>query len=402
MFLISKCQSKSQCSQLSALPLYCYSRSSYFGIVRLAKPLVYRNRHNSTDIVLPSSSCSRLRNYQDFYSVSPNKIVRYTRNMAPDTRDYRSELLSKGWTIGENDTLVKPDKPVKITKSQEHYGLMSGKANNSINKRIDWLLHLCTNKKSWNKALNKWFYWKANFITLTLSSKQIHSDHKIKTKLLNHFFLTAKREWKMKNYIWRAESQTNGNIHFHIITDVWIPWQELQTEWNSIQDKLGYVSKYQKTNGIQSPNSTDIHSLKNINNIAKYLSKYCSKNSKGITVSTKLANSEYLIFSPKKKNWKYPKKNANFYRAVNGRLWGSNQELSKLDKVRIKATDDLKFALVKAQNIKPNMRIDFDFVSIFKFQIKDYLYIGLNSLYDKVNELVSKIIKPPNQLELTI
>src|SRR5690554_5071199 len=60
------------------------------------------------------------------------------------------------------------------------------------------------------------------FITLTLSSKQVHDDNFIKRNLLNNFIIYMGRKFDMKNYLWKAEKQKNGSIHFHIVTDVYI------------------------------------------------------------------------------------------------------------------------------------------------------------------------------------
>jgi hypothetical protein len=87
--------------------------------------------------------------------------------------------------------------------------------------------------------------------------------------------IVAKRKWNLINYVWRAEPQANGNIHFHILSDVFIPHDELRIVWNRIQVKNGYIVPSAKK---QNPNSTDIHSLKTIGNVAAYVSKYCTKN----------------------------------------------------------------------------------------------------------------------------
>jgi hypothetical protein len=143
-----------------------------------------------------------------------------------------------------------------------------------------------------------------------LSSNQIHTDNEIKSNLLNQFLIEAKNKWKVKNYLWRAEKQKNGNIHFHILTDKFIPWNELRNVWNRIQNKLGYVDSYREEmlefhkGGFQvreallakwdyksqikaykagcasdwnNPNSTDIHSLRLISDTKAYVMKYVAK-----------------------------------------------------------------------------------------------------------------------------
>lgn len=220
---------------------------------------------------------------------------------------------------------------IKMPDSNAHGNKVSQQARRRISKAIDYLIFLSTDKKlpatTHGKALN----FKISFVTLTLSSTQTHSDNEIKEKCLNQFFVEARKKWHVKNYLWRAEKQINGNIHFHILTDRFIPWSELRDVWNRIQNKLGYVDVYRQqmldfhSGGFKvrdqllkkwsyknqlkaykegsrsdwhNPNSTDIHSLRFVNNCKAYVLKYAAKD----------------------------EKNGN----LQGRLWGCNFELSNI------------------------------------------------------------------------
>ncbi|GAG93822.1 unnamed protein product, partial [marine sediment metagenome] len=202
----------------------------------------------------------------------------------------------------------------KMPVSSDHRGKISKAAAGKIKKGIDWLLVLAQNKKVFNIKKGKEYKFKLAFITLTLSALQRHSDNTIKHKCLNQFLIEAKKKWKVNHYLWRAESQQNGCIHFHVIVDKFIPWSELRDTWNRIQNKLGYVDRYRiemkkfhagglrvrkdllskwayksqlrayRTGSKQdwnSPNSTDVHSVVLIHNLPAYLAKYCTKNQEG-------------------------------------------------------------------------------------------------------------------------
>lgn len=117
------------------------------------------------------------------------------------------------------------------------------------------------------------------FVTCTLSSQQIHCDKTINRKILVPFIINLGRKHRVKNYVWKAELQENGNIHYHILTDRFIPWRELRDLWNSCQEKLGYISRFEEKHKHRDPNSTDIHSLKKIKNVHAYIGKYMSKDS---------------------------------------------------------------------------------------------------------------------------
>lgn len=219
-------------------------------------------------------------------------------------------------------------------KNLEHNsteGEVSRKAERRIKQGIDWLLYLSDNKRYYSEQRKRWYNFRINFITLTLPSKQVHSDNTIKGKCLNQFLVELRRDYRVKNYLWRAEPQKNGNIHFHIVSDKFIHHSTLRKMWNRIIAKLGYVARYRKSqeffykNGFQvrqdlvkywpekkqkeayelgisnkwsNPNSTDVHAVSKIKNISAYLAKYCTKNGEG--------------------------------RKIKGRLWGLSQQLSKI------------------------------------------------------------------------
>lgn len=122
------------------------------------------------------------------------------------------------------------------------------------------------------------------FVTLTLSAKQSHNDLEIKRELLNPFLIYAKRKWGVKTFIWKAEPQKNENIHFHLIFDRKVHWREIRDTWNGLQDRIGYLTEFEKKHGHRDPNSTDIHSLykdkkgNTLFSVAAYMAKYISKN----------------------------------------------------------------------------------------------------------------------------
>lgn len=183
-------------------------------------------------------------------------------------------------------------------KAHTPNGNISRKAERRIKQSIDWLLWLSKSKWFYAPNSGKRYRFRINFVTLTLSSEQIHSDNTIKSELLNQFLVEARKRWKINNYLWRAESQKNGNIHFHLTCDNFIPMQELQDTWNRIQNKLGYVDRYNQKTGKINPPSTEVRSVKNIRNISAYLAKYCAKEETN--------------------------------RKIDGKLWGLSQGLSKV------------------------------------------------------------------------
>ncbi len=118
-------------------------------------------------------------------------------------------------------------------------------------------------------------------ITLTLPAPQGgHSDTFIKSKLLAPWLQYAKYKYKLKNYVWKAEAQVNGNIHFHITTDTFIHYKSLRDSWNKQCARYGYIDAFEHSHGHRDPNSTDVHAVKKVKNLGAYLCKYLAKNEK--------------------------------------------------------------------------------------------------------------------------
>lgn len=150
---------------------------------------------------------------------------------------------------------------------------------------------------------------RCQFITLTLPSEQRHTDQQITKELLGRFLDLCRKNKLLLNYVWRAEKQRNGNIHYHIITDSYAPASTIYRFWLMSCEHLGYVSAYRdkfknlsleqykrlpfnanvsdavaskrfwkgNRNNWQKPPCFDLVNCSDLTAIAKYISKYISK-----------------------------------------------------------------------------------------------------------------------------
>lgn len=195
-------------------------------------------------------------------------------------------------------------------KKHNNLNKISADAAKKITRAVSYVVAISDQQKVFCREIGKLIDFKLTFVTLTLPSRQIHSDQQIRRDLLHHFITVMERKWNVTHYIQRSERQANGNLHFHIVTNKFIPHQELRDTWNNIINKLGYVDEYRQNmlqfhkdgmkirydlikywpvksqikaykKGIitdwRSPNTTDIHSLRLINNVKSYICKYVSK-----------------------------------------------------------------------------------------------------------------------------
>lgn len=194
------------------------------------------------------------------------------------------------------------------------------------------------------------------FFTFTLASEQIHSDTEIKRFIFQPLFTEIQKANKCKlNYIWRAEAQFNGNIHFHVLFDKYLDIKFLRHLWNRLQDRLGYVERSVTTN----PSGVDCEDVKQgteqylVNYITKYMSKTETtgkvnkfddmqrrdnqKSSHKIQViNHKEMNDKVLLFNKLNPDKKLNEKKLKLVgldkqRGVIGKLWGCSLELKELD-----------------------------------------------------------------------
>lgn len=129
-----------------------------------------------------------------------------------------------------------------------------------------------------NPFTGKDYTFRINFVTLTLSSDQRGIDDKvIKKKMLDPFIRRMRDRHGLRSYVWRAERQKNGRIHFHITTDTYLPYDSITRNWNELQSQFHFISEFQERYPGTNPNSTDVHAVQNVEDLAAYLVKYMSK-----------------------------------------------------------------------------------------------------------------------------
>ncbi len=219
---------------------------------------------------------------------------------------------------------------------------------------------LMMSKKQWVycKLEKKWFQFQLNFITLTLSSPQFTTDTDVKEKLLNTFLTRLRQDYGVTQYIWRAEAQGNGRIHFHILINKYIHWSKVREMWNIIQKNNGYLDNFYQNYHHYNPNSTDIHSIKRIRNLGAYLSKYMSKE-QADDVKPDLVETEIY------KNGIYNVETRR--RLIIGRIWGCSYFLSNLKGLILECygvvDDESRRIWEKVKLLNPNPYVTMVFIS---------------------------------------
>lgn len=203
----------------------------------------------------------------------------------------------------------KTDKQIENEKNlqnNEANGQLSNKAKTKLKNAVNWLICAAKPKNVFDKNRNAHFKFRVNFVTLTIPPQSENQLSHKKTKVILNTWLSYHRKYSaLKNYVWKAEFHKDGRIHFHITTDTFIHWKNLRDSWNRILKRNGLLEFHYKKFGNYDPNSSDVHSTKNVKNLPAYITKYMSKNN-----------------------------DTDF--EMKGRIWGCNYALSEANQCREK------------------------------------------------------------------
>lgn len=266
-------------------------------------------------------------------AVYPNRVVAYNE----------VERIWQRSLIGIQNEAGKP--------ANETGGKISLNAKKRIMNAVNWLYYL--SKEKITKKGQYFFKFRINLITLTLPSAQAHPDKFIKNELLNEFL-----EWMRyngaKSYIWKAEPQKNGNIHFHITTNKFLHWQKIRDKWNKICGKHGYIEPFYKQYGHINPNSTDVHSIKKVKKLAAYIAKYLTKESE--------------------------------IRPIEGRIWFLSTNLSAIKAPVIEETEAARAHFSLLQGLKSSWVKFYDYAAVMFY---DYREAIKNKCFSFIDALIN-------------
>lgn len=157
----------------------------------------------------------------------------------------------------------------------------SGKLTDGAKKRLRRAIELlCMSNKPvrvYNPVTKRYINHRLSFITLTVSQTSNITAQEAYQNLLVHFLQWMRRTKGVTTYVWKAEVQQRGQIHYHITTPSFIHYKEIREKWNNLQSKAGYLKEYYEKTGHYDPNSTDIHQVRHVKDLSSYLMKEFAK-----------------------------------------------------------------------------------------------------------------------------
>ena len=197
-------------------------------------------------------------------------------------------------------------KNLPTDRLKAYSGKLSDGAKKRLGRAIDLLVQVATPQKIRNPTNGRYFTHRLSFITLTVSSTKNMTAREAYDKLLSPMLLYFRRSCRMTTYVWKAEVQKRGQIHYHITTPTYIQWRAIRDKWNYLQQAAGVIDDYRAEqlawhhNGFTprpeffkkwplaaqqkayekgmaenwtDPNSTDIHKVQSVQNLSGYLQK---------------------------------------------------------------------------------------------------------------------------------
>lgn len=242
---------------------------------------------------------------------------------------------------------------INQARQTRYSGKMTKQAQKRMTRAIT-LLSQCTKAKWITNPINgRLQYFKLSMITLTISAKKLIDHREAYNRLLVPMLKWLRYTMNCRHYVWKAELQERGQLHYHIIVPKFIDYRILRDKWNQLQLNASYLREYTAEHKNTNPNSTDIHAVGNEKNVSKYLIKYLGKGA-DTQALIKRENAERQF-----KRGEIDKEQLNKIiedidqgtQSINGKLWDCSEALNeKYFTVMLK----WKLGLVLAEYIKQN------------------------------------------------
>lgn len=320
------------------------------------------------------------------FSLTPHRLSIY--NTIARVQNDNSLVREKMTRADKNKILANLHGGEYTKELRWHKFALSEQARKSMMLKINWLYFMAKSRYKKSISGKEIFNFKLNFITLTLSSKQMHPTSQITKECFNQFMTEIREKYKMENFVWRLEFQKNGNVHYHIVTDTFTDFHIVMKIWNRCQGKLGYTNAYTqkhitmslndyvnaysnngevsfetlkyryargKASSWKIPNSVDVKSVSSGKKISYYISKYFSKKENRNNACNQLDNQE---------------------NSLGLRLWFCSRSLSKVDKIS-DFIPSFKYDLLDiVTSVKDTMEVIHDYCTSYFYSFSSLLSSG--------------------------
>lgn len=226
--------------------------------------LVYHISHNSNYVIMSANN-----KYPEPIYIGDNVYIRPTYFVIKAEYSGLSKKRSLSQRISETHL-----------KENSTNGFLSAKAKSRMKNALNWLHASAKYKAVYSKRDQKSFWFKVNFITLTIPPQEVTPVTSAQFQKCLNTFLTYSRKYRqLYNYVWKVEMSSDGRIHCHIATDIFYHYKDLQNAWNRVLQREGLLEFHYKKFNNYSPNSTDVHKTRGLNDVVAYICEYMAKDS---------------------------------------------------------------------------------------------------------------------------
>jgi hypothetical protein len=257
---------------------------------------------------------------------------------------------------------------LQLKNIKKYQGTVSAGARKRMAKAINLMVAACEKKIVYNPVKKCNVNFQLSFITLTIPDNtdiEIKEAHKL---LLEPFLKWLRQVHKMKLYVWKCEVQKRGQLHYHITADCFVHYQELRNKWNKLIERASMMNEFKDKFGHNNPNSTDVHSVRKIKDLAAYLIKYFTKSEQNESGKT-------------------------------GKIWDCSLSLKKAKYYSTELTQDIEIDIIESserKECKINYDERFSFVkfnkvlpiNIFPKEVKAAYYKNLIDIRNYKREIV--------------
>jgi len=192
---------------------------------------------------------------QQMYQVRSNAVVIYNQVMEHKGRRHQLPLPS----------------------GNTYSGRVTAHGKKRLLKALDLMVQKSPTKRVINHVTGNEFDFKMNFVTLTLAEQRNVTASEAYDKCLREWLRYMKRKMGVRDYVWKAEFQSRGQIHYHVATNTYLPWEVVRWRWNQLQYRAGYLEGFRRKFRHINPNGTDVHHMSNVDDCLSYIAKEMCK-----------------------------------------------------------------------------------------------------------------------------
>jgi len=165
-----------------------------------------------------------------------------------------------------------------LTKVKAYSGKLKSGAQKRLLSSLDLLVQRAEPQMIYSQKKEIWYPFRTNFITLTLTNSQrLISAKEGYASLLRPWLRYMKTKCGLKDYVWKAELQKNGQLHYHLASSTFLPQNLVRWKWNKVSKKAGLLDTFARQYGHFNPPSTEIKAITNVKDAKSYIAKEFQK-----------------------------------------------------------------------------------------------------------------------------